>query len=426
MSRPRILLVLSSHTFRAGAFLDACRRLGVAVTVATDGPLAPLDLDPGAALAIDLAHPEKAAAQSIRFSASYPIAAAIAAEDEGAPAAAAIGEALQLRGHPLAAVQTARDKHAARTKVWEAGLATPPFALFSTADDPETIAGRLPYPCVLKPTTLSASQGVIRADDEASFVAAWLRLRAILKRPGLFPPGDPASDRILVEGYLPGDEVAVEGLVTEGRFRTLAIFDKPDPLVGPHFEETIYVTPSRLSARRRRAAVAAAQDAAAVLGLRDGPLHAEVRVQGEAATLVEIAPRSIGGLCSRALRFRGGRSLEDLLLLHALGRPTAELARERRASGVMMIPIPGAGILRSVKGVDRVEGIPGIEEVRLTIPPGSYVEPAPEGHQYLGFVFARGRRPQEVEWALRRARRALRVHLTAANRRQVVRTSRTG
>jgi biotin carboxylase len=318
---------------------------------------------------MDLSSPARAAALAKDFSTAHSIRAVVAAEDEGAQAAAAIAESLGLAAHPLAAVQTAQDKSAARRALWHAGLPTPPFALCSADDDPESVAGRMPYPCVLKPNSLSASQGVMRADDERGFVDAWMRLKHLLRRPGLFPLGSPDSRRILVEGFLPGHEVAIEGLVTGGRFRTLAVFDKPDPLEGPTFEETIYVTPSRLPLRSQTAAIQAASAAAAAIGLRHGPVHAEVRVRGKSATLVEIAPRSIGGLCSRALIFAGGRSLEEILLLHALGQPSESLRLSPGASGVLMIPIPRIGTLEGVGGIDRARAVPGVEGVHMRLRP---------------------------------------------------------
>jgi biotin carboxylase len=205
-----------------------------------------------------------------------------------------------------------------------------------------------------------------------------------------------------VESFIPGVEFALEGLLEDGRLRVLALFDKPDPLDGPFFEETIYVTPSRHPREVQEAIASMAERACAGLGLRHGPLHAELRWNTAGAWFLEAAPRSIGGLCARALRFgEGGVSLEELLLRHALGLDTRGLGREPRASGVMMVPITRAGVLRAVRGQDAAAAVPGIDDVRITIPPGQAVAPPPEGSRYLGFLFARAATADEVERALR-------------------------
>jgi hypothetical protein len=246
----------------------------------------------------------------------------------------------------------------------------------------------------------------MRADDAAGAAAALRRLATLLARPDArMADGAPATS-VLAEGYIPGAEVAIEGLLTHGRFRVLAIFDKPDPLEGPYFEESIYVTPTRLEPTERRVVVEGAQAAMRALGLAHGPVHAELRLNPRGAWVLEIAPRSIGGLCSRALRF-GGVSLEELILRHALGREIDSFEREREASGVMMIPIPARGRLEAVHGVEAARAVPGVAEVRISIPPGQIVEPLPEGGRYLGFIFARAAAPADAEAALREAHRKL-------------------
>jgi biotin carboxylase len=270
------------------------------------------------------------------------------------------------------------------------------------------------YPCVIKPLSLSASRGVIRADDAAQFVAAFQRLVAILQRPDVALSARRSTREILVERFIPGSEVAVEGLLTNGQLRVLALFDKPDALDGPFFEETIYVTPSRFPIAVQDAIASCIAEVASALGLRHGPIHAELRVNEQGPWMLEIAPRSIGGLCSRTLRFANGLSLEELLLRHALGFDVQALARERSAAGVMMIPIPQAGILRQVTGQEDATRVAGIEDLRITIPVGQAVVPLPEGSQYLGFLFARGDTPAAVESALREAHRRLTFVITSA------------
>ncbi len=442
---PRLLLLLTHQSYRAEAFLEAARASGLSVTVGTDREQALAFLDPVGNLTLDFETPEAAIERVQSFAREHPVDAVVAAEDDGVYLAARIAEALDLAGNPAEAVRAARDKQRARQAWRAAGLPGPRFEAFSLEDDPERVAALLAaskpadrrpaYPCVLKPLALSASRGVIRADDADGFVVAWRRLAAILGRPEIAGSGDPRARRILVEDYLPGVEIAVEGILEAGRLRPLAIFDKPDPLEGPFFEETIYVTPSRLGERDRVRALGMVERAALALGLRHGPVHAELRLDDSGARMLEIAPRSIGGLCGRSLRFvRAGESeeqrrserlaasdlrmgeppwisLESLILRHAIGQRVDDWRREPAASGVMMIPIPRAGILREVRGQDRARAVSGVEELRIGLALGSPVQPPPEGAQYLGFIFARGARAEDVERSLRDAHRALELQI---------------
>jgi biotin carboxylase len=322
-----------------------------------------------------------------------PVDAVVAVDDRGVVVAAAAGERLGLPHNPPLAVEATRDKAAMRDALAGHSVPQPRFA---RATDP----GALPdvgYPCVVKPVHLSGSQGVIRADDRDAARAAAERVLAICDGP------------LLVEEYVPGAEVAVEGLLVGGALTVLALFDKPDPLVGPYFEETIYVTPSRLDVATQERVTTLTARAAAAIGLVEGPVHAEVRVDGGHAWVIEVAARSIGGLCSRALRFGAGISLEEVVLRHALGMPLDGLRREQAASGVMMLPIPAAGTLREVRGREDALAVPGVTGLEITVPLGRSVVPLPEGDRYLGFLFARGDTPAVVEGALRAAHAALDV-----------------
>ncbi|HSD28965.1 MAG TPA: ATP-grasp domain-containing protein, partial [Vicinamibacteria bacterium] len=207
--------------------------------------------------------------------------------------------------------------------------------------------------------------------------------------------------------FIPGREVALEGLLVGGELHVLALFDKPDPLDGPYFEETIYVTPSRLSPDVQLAIAAEARWAARALGLAEGPVHAELRVNDEGPWMIELAARTIGGLCSRTLRFGAGLSLEELVIRHALGIELDSLERERQPAGVMMIPIPRAGVLRAVRGREAALAVPGIEEATISAHVGQELVPLPEGSRYLGFLLARADSPEAVEEALRAAHRRL-------------------
>ena len=295
----------------------------------------------------------------------------------------------------------------------DAGLPGPWFRTVALHPAPEPALLGISYPCVLKPMSLSASQGVIRANTREEFVAAAERIRKLLASPEILSTREANLDQVIVEGYIPGREVAVEGLLTDGQLRVLAIFDKPDPLEGPYFEETIYVTPSRLSQSELRDVERCALDSARALGLTQGPIHAEFRINEHGVWPLEVAPRPIGGLCARALRFQpvqdGGLiGLEELLLRHAVDLPGADWPRESEASGVMMIPVPQSGILEKVDGDDQARAIAGISDLQITARPHDYIAAWPEGSTYLGFLFSRAKSPEEAEAALRAAYAKLR------------------
>lgn len=393
-----MLLILPSASYRAPDFMAAADALGVEVVVASDRRAALSGAMGDRALTLRLHRPQEAAEAIATLHARTPLDGIVAVDDQGVHAAALASARLGLRGNPPGAVAATRDKAALRRALAAAGVSQPDFALLAPGDDP----GTLGFPVVIKPLSLSASRGVIRADNSDAAHAAAARARAILEDPGA---------PLLAERYVPGAEVAVEGLLRDGKLEVLAIFDKPDPLEGPYFEETLYVTPSRLPpaphAEVERLTAAAAQ----AVGLVEGPIHAELRVDGDRVWVVELAARSIGGLCARALRFGAGISLEELILRHALGLALDELGRERAASGVLMLPIPRAGTLREVGGQERARAVPGVVGLEVSIAPGRPVRPLPEGDRYLGFVFARADTPAEVEAALRAAHAELEVEI---------------
>jgi biotin carboxylase len=317
--------------------------------------------------------------------------AVAAVGDRPAVLAAEVAQTIGVPFHPPAAARACQDKYLARQLYHAAGLRVPSFFRAELGDDPHALADRTTYPCVLKPLGLSASRGVIRANNAGEFVAAFRRIAKIGER------------WIQVETYIPGREFAIEGLVTRGEFQPLAIFDKPDPLEGPFFEETIYVTPSRESPEVQTALLETTCRAVRALGLWHGPVHAELRYNDEGASILETHARPIGGLCANALRFDDGVPLEELILRHALGEDVRGARLDGPASGVMMIPIPKDGIYVSVEGTKSAEAIVGIEDVIITAKEGQRLIPLPEGSSYLGFIFARSDTPAEVETALRRS-----------------------
>jgi len=406
----RLLLLLPTRTYRTEAFVGAAQKLGVDLVCASERPSTLEELAPDSLLTLDFSDPDGAARTVEDWSRRRPLDAVVGVDDLTATVAAAVAERLDLRGSPVAAVAAARNKYEMRQCLAAAGLPVPRFRRIALTEDPFMAARGVGFPCVLKPLALSASRGVIRANTVDQFIAAFRRIATLLRRDDVTVSAD-AAEYLLAEQYIPGLEVAVEGLLVEGKLHTLTLFDKPDPLEGPFFEETTYVTPSRLPDALQRRISAAAADACAALGLSEGPVHAELRVNDDGPWIIEVAARSIGGLCSRTLRFGTGMSLEELILRHALGWPIDSLDRERRPAGVMMIPIPRAGRLEAVHGREGAIRVEGIEEVTITAHIGQELVPLPEGWQYLGFIFARADTPDAVEKALREAHAHLRFEI---------------
>jgi formate-dependent phosphoribosylglycinamide formyltransferase (GAR transformylase) len=392
----RLLLFAATTGYQIREFASAGQRLGIDVSLATDRCVRMDDPWGDGALPVKFDHRMAETIESLR---DLHFDGVAAVGDGPAEAAALAAEMFGVPFHPPAAARACRDKFLARQLYEAAGLRTPWFFRAALDGDAAALAVRAEYPCVLKPLGLSASRGVIRANDRAEFEAAFRRIGKIGER------------HLQVEGYIPGREFAVEGLVTDGRFQPLAIFDKPDPLEGPFFEESIYVTPSREPAEVRRDLLDTTERAARALGFRHGPLHAELRYNAEGAWMLEMHARPIGGLCARSLRFGGGAPLEELILRHALGDDVSQMRLVDAASGVMMIPIPKGGVYQSVAGVDRARAIAGIDDVIVTATEGQRLVPLPEGASYLGFIFARAASPAVVERALRQAHAELQFQI---------------
>jgi biotin carboxylase len=397
----RLLLLLPTATYRAADFLTAARALGAEVVVASDRRLVSMG---DSQLTLDLRRPEAAAEAIAALAEERPLDAVVAADDQGVRVAALAAERLGLSGNPPEAAAATRDKAAMRRAFAAAGVPQPEHRTVGPCDDPAALAADVGLPCVVKPLSLSASRGVIRADDPEAATAAAARVRGILAEAGEDPEG-----LLLIERYVPGAEVAVEGLLRAGSLEPLAVFDKPDPLEGPYFEETIFTTPSRLPVEIVAAVTRSTADACAALGLREGPVHAELRIDNERLWMLELAARSIGGLCSRSLRFGVGVSLEEVIVRHALGLPLDDLGREAAASGVMMLPIPKAGVLKEVRGQAEARAVPGVTGLEISIARGKAVRALPEADRYLGFLFARGETPEQVERTLRTAHGQLEI-----------------
>ncbi len=405
-SHPRIILLMGPATYRAGAFAAAAERLGLDVIQGIDLP-DPLAEHWHVPLALDFAQPDVAVDHLVEYAGDHPVAAILSVDDSATLVAAQASARLGLPHNDPASALAARDKLVMRTQLAAGGVPVPDFQPYCLTTDPAEIAEQINYPCVVKPLRLAGSRGVIRADDPASFIAAFNRTRQLLLNDGFIPE----ETEILVERYLPGVEVALEGLLTNGELHVLALFDKPDPLTGPFFEETIYVTPSRLPAETQQAIARRTAEAAAALGLREGPVHAELRINDEGVWPIELAGRSIGGLCSTILEFGAGMTLEEIILRHAVGLSLPSTERTGDAAGVIMIPIPKRGMLRAIDGQEDACQVPGITGLEITAKLNYPILPLPEGASYLGFIFARADTPAAAEAALRAAHAKLRIRI---------------
>lgn len=418
---PRLLLLLPISTYRAEAFLEAARKLRVEVILGLERTAVLPDRPQHAWLSLNFSEPARSIDAVLDYARKHQIHAVLGVDDNTAVLAAQIAEALGLPHNSVESVSAARNKHRMRELLREHGVRVPAFTRYSIFDPPEMLAGQVSYPCVLKPLVLSASCGVIRANDRKEFTEAFQRIVALLTSLGVAGSSE-AGRQILVEDFIPGREVALEGLLIGGSLHVLALFDKPDPLDGPFFEETIYITPSRLPDPIQQEIASCAARAAEALGLREGPIHAELRINDQGVWIIEVAARSIGGRCSQTLRFASDLSLEELILLHALRMALPPFERRAEASGVMMIPIPKAGVLKEVRGHDHARDVPGIEAVCITAELGQRVVPLPEGTRYLGFLIARGAGPEAVEAALRDAHERLEFVIEADREDQKERT----
>ena len=418
----RVLLVATTTGYQIRSFGEAAEKLGVRLVFASDRCDRLEDPWWDGAIPVRFHEEARAVAAVVSACTGAPPRGIVAVGDRPAVLAARLARAFGLPGHPPEAAETSRNKLATRRALQAAGLPTPWFVSLPVEGDARALAGRVEYPAVIKPLALSGSRGVVRVDTAAELIDAFDRLRRLLQMRDVRMERDETHGQALVEGFIPGTEYAIEGLLDHGALHVLAIFDKPDPLDGPFFEETIYRTPSIAPPERQQQIAAAVTAAAAAIGLHHGPVHAECRIAGETIYVLEVAARPIGGLCSRALRFRPGGlkasgyhddepesvSLEEVLLRHALGEDVSSYVRERAASGVMMIPIPRRGVYRRVDGVDEAKHVAGIEDIRITAKPDTSLVPLPEGKSYLGFIFARAAEACAVDRALRDAHARLR------------------
>ncbi len=400
----RVLLLTTVRSYRGRAFLEAAAGLGLEVIQAIDMPQG-LAGGWDDCIELDFAQPHTAVDKIREQHLNTPFVAILATDDSGTTLAALASAALGLPHNSVSSAAAARDKSLMRQELAKARILSPSFLRTDSMAYVEGIAAQIGFPCVVKPLNLNGSRGVIRANDETALLAAITVTSGLLQRVEGLRGEEPVP--LLVESYIPGVEVALEGLLVNGRLQILALFDKPDPLEGPYFEETLYVTPSRLDAAAQKAIMETTQRAAEALGLSRGPIHAELRVNEDGPWVVELAGRSIGGLCSQILRFGMEAPLEELILRQACGLSLGNLEPSAAARGVMMIPIPQAGLLRRVEGMEVAARRPLVTGVEITAPLDNPIVPLPEGDGYLGFIFAQGESAAEVEAALRTAHQDL-------------------
>jgi formate-dependent phosphoribosylglycinamide formyltransferase (GAR transformylase) len=404
--RKKLLLLGATTGYQTRSFAEAAERLGFELVLATDRCHV-LDNPWGdGAIALRFEDPEGAANV---LAAQARVDGIVAVGDRTTYLAALAAERMGIRYNSPDSAFACRNKFIARERFRAAGLQVPQFYRVPVTDDPHRAAEPTSYPCVLKPLGLSASRGVIRANNPAEFAAAFQRITALLRDPDILRLKEEQDRFIQVESFIEGREFALEGIVTRGNFRILALFDKPDPLDGPYFEETIYVTPSREADETQQNIVRTTESAVKAIGLTHGPVHAEMRVNSRGVWMLEIAARPIGGLCARVLP-----GLEERILRHAAGEDVGEIALPTRSAGVMMIPIPKEGIYVSTEGLEQARSTSGVEDVIITAKAGQKLIPLPEGASYLGFIFARGSSPDQVELALRAAHDHLRFEIAAA------------
>jgi biotin carboxylase len=409
---PRILILSTTTGYQLRSFADAAAKLGVDLVYATDRCHTLDDPWQDAAIPVRFHEEEDSVARIVAEAQAGRFDGIVAVGDRPTVLAAMAAERLALPGNPPDAARASANKLLARSRYRDAGLGVPWYYVVQANAGGRAASAdpRLRFPAVIKPLGLSGSRGVIRVDSPSEFVTAFERVRALLRRHDVRAMRSGLDDEILVEGFIDGCEYAVEGVLTSGTFQPLAVFDKPDPLAGPFFEETIYVTPPALPAATEAAIIDQVQCGARALGLVHGPIHAECRLTAVGIFILEIAARPIGGLCSKALRFRrfdDATSLEQILLRHAIGEDVTRWHREAAASAVMMIPIPRRGVLRRVDGQDAARAVPRVEDVRITAKTDQLLEPLPEAGSYLGFIFARAAAARDAEAAVREAHRRL-------------------
>ncbi len=403
-----VLLLVPTETYRAQAFIDAASQLGVTLTIASQDPLPLADRMGNRALVVSLDHPATAVDQIELASQSVHFDAIVSIDDTGLKTAAIACQRLGLRHISTSTTELAQNKIAMRQRLSSAKINQPRFQTYQDHEDlKEKLSAIGRFPVVLKPATLSGSIGVIRANSEQDVRESVPVVRSIQQAHGCdrdFP--------IVIEEYINGREYAVEALVVGGRLQILTIFDKPQPLLGPFFAETIYVTPTSLPSQVTARLFCVLDEARATLGIETGPIHAEFRItDADEIYFVELAARSIGGTCSKAVPLAGRTSIEQLILAESLGLDVPNLVFENQASGVYMIPVPRKGRLRAINGIEKARAVRWITGIDMTYSVDSDVAPIPYDAKYLGFIFAKAPGTKTVVKALEEALQTLEMDI---------------
>ena len=384
-ARPRLLLLAPLTSYRIAAYRQAAAALGIDLVVGSDVPSAFANDN---TVAVDFA---SGTTDDVGC-----IDGVVAVDEMSAMVAAQIAEAHALPFHSAAGVFATGHKLRMRQLLAAHQV---PVPMFAALDDDSSAVG---FPCVVKPPMLAGSQGVIRADDSTQLARAAERIRHLLTHHPSALRARGEFHQLLVERYVPGAEVAVEALMHRGQPQLLAIFDKPDPLTGPFFVETLYVSPSRLPDTTQADLLDVTWRACRALGFDHGPVHAELRLGPQGPVIIEVAARSIGGLCSSGLTPLLG-SLEQRIIRNALGHAPLALVTDAPAVGMMMVPVPKSGVLAQVSGEAAARQVAGIRSLHIAARPGDTVRALPDGASYLGFIFAAADTPRQVEQALRNA-----------------------
>ena len=402
-ANPSVILIIPSASYRTSPFMDAVSKLELKVLVLTDKSQVFSEDYPDNVIIMNfeswLVHIDNIREWSVK----HDLKAVLGVDEESIVLAARLSEVLGLVHNSLESVKLTKDKFLMRNALKDAGLKSPWFKRFSVHQAPQELVNEISFPSILKPTFLSASQGVVLANNIEEFKRAFEMLSKLLARAEVKKRGGEQANWILVEEFLPGKEVSLEGIVSNGKLKELAIFDKPETLDGPTFPETILITPTLLDKNLQVSLFETAQTALEALGIIRGPVHIEFRINENGIFILECAARSIGGLCTKVLEFKGGMSLEELILRSALGRNIAKANFSGTAKGVLMMPINNKGILREVRGTEAALAVNGITGLQTTIKSGGILEPLPEGGRYLGFIFAEGKDQNSVLKNLKKA-----------------------
>ncbi len=393
----RLLLISNHNSYRIAPYIKAATRLGLSVTIASEGKHS-LVTEVANGLHLDFNAPDEAVKQIVEQHNREAFSGILGSDDQTVALAARAAEALSLPHNPPQAAQCTQRKDLARASLSLAGCPVPLNCLLDLSLPVEKQMAGLPWPCVLKPLAMSASRGVIRADNEQQFLDACQTLRPILASAA----NEFEQSHILIEAYIDGIEIAYEGYLDNGKLHTITVFDKPDPLVGPYFEETIYVTPSSLNDKLLAKLEDILQKACDAYQLRTGPVHAECRIDRDNNIwILEIASRTIGGDCARVLDSENF-NIEELAILLATGQPVS-VSQPDYARGVMMIPVRQKGLLKRVEGLLAARNTEHIDKVDIIIRQGHELIPLPEGNQYLGYIFAHAETTDKVVAAIRQA-----------------------